>query len=268
VDVARRLYLLTLVTAAAVCAYVVYRVYWRGQEWDERREQWPEGGLETSPATATATMPGPAPAEAESMVGHSMERSSASVAARYDENGSPLVAAAEPVAHDGRPYEEPAEVRKPRLSGTTLAALGALAGAAAIALGAWAVVESTGSDEDSEAAGTVQSQELISVLSQPATERIPLQGSQGRIILVAAANGKAYLVLDGLGLAPSGRSYQAWVIRPGADAPASAAVFEGSELVVPLALAVRPGAVVAITIERAGGVPAPTSTPRIVGERT
>lgn len=265
-DIARRLYLLTLVTAAAVCAYVAYRVYRRGQT-EGSLEPWQEASLDTSaPSTATAAAgtPQQVSAEADTMVVSSMGTSSVSPDARYDENGAPVPVAAM-VASRG--YSERPEVRKPRLSGTTLAVLGALAGAAAIGLGAWAVVVNT-DDENGATPQAVESQELISVLSQPATERIPLSGSEGRIILVAAANGKAYLVLNGLGLAPTGKSYQAWVIRPGADAPASAGAFSGSELVVPLALAVRPGAVVAITIERAGGVAAPTQTPKIVGERT
>lgn len=268
-DIARRLYLLTLVTAAAVCAYVAYRVYRRGQT-EGSLEPWQEASLDTSaPSTATAAAGTPqlVSAEADTMVVSSMGTSSVSPDARYDENGAPVPVAAMVASRGADPYSERPEVRKPRLSGTTLAVLGALAGAAAIGLGAWAVVVNT-DDENGATPQAVESQELISVLSQPATERIPLSGSEGRIILVAAANGKAYLVLNGLGLAPTGKSYQAWVIRPGADAPASAGAFSGSELVVPLALAVRPGAVVAITIERAGGVAAPTQTPKIVGERT
>lgn len=257
------MYWVVLLTAAAVGAYVAYHVYWRRPA--GRREPLPAG----MPDAGSGVSGGPerASAERDSMVVTSMSASPLSPAERYDENGSPIrVVSAVPM--DGQHYEGMAP-RRQRLSGRTLAALGVLAGAAAIALGGWAVVESTDSDGTAEGAPEeIQSQELISLLSSPTTERIPLAGSDGRIILVAAANGNAYLVLDGLGLAPTGQSYQAWVIRPGAEAPASAAVFEGSELVVPLALAVQPGAVVAITIERAGGVPAPTQTPKLVAERT
>jgi hypothetical protein len=258
------MYWMALLTAAAVGAYVAYHVYRRRPV--ERREAWPTG----MPDAGAGVSGGPEQASADrgSMVVTSMSSSPLSAAERYDENGSPIrVVSAMPM--DGQHYEGMAPRTRQRLSGRTLAALGVLAAAAAIALGGWAVVEST--DEDGTAEGVpeaVSSQELISLLSSPTTARIPLAGSDGRIILVAAANGNAYLVLDGLGLAPTGKSYQAWVIRPGAEAPASAAVFEGSELVVPLALAVQPGAVVAITIERAGGVPAPTQTPKIVAERT
>jgi hypothetical protein len=264
VDIGRRLYWMALLTAAAVGAYLAYHVYRRRSA--ERREPWPAETPDTSPGVSDGSEQ--ASAERDTMVVSSMSASSLSPAERYDENGSPIrVVSAVPMT-DGRRHEG-ATPRRQRLSGRTLAGLGALAGAAAIALGAWAVVENTGSDGSVEGVPEgVQSQELISLLSSPTTERIPLAGSDGRIILVAAANGSAYLVLDGLGLAPTGKSYQAWVIRPGAEAPASAAVFEGSELVVPLALAVQPGAVVAITIERAGGVPAPTQTPTIVAERT
>ena len=48
--------------------------------------------------------------------------------------------------------------------------------------------------------------------------------------------------------------------------PESAAVFEGTEMIVPLSVAVRPGAVVAITIEHSGGASAPTQTPKLVAQ--
>jgi hypothetical protein len=202
----------------------------------------------------------PSPTGADTMVVASMDRLSPIGARAPEEDGA--VAPLTDLRQTGERLAEPAPRRR-RLSGVALAALATAVGIAAIAIGAAAVIVATDSDSSSVAQPTQQ--ELISLLSKPATERVPLQGSGGRIVLVAAPNGRAYLILDGLGLAPSGKTYQAWVIKPGAKAPASAGVFEGSELVVPLAVAVQPGAVVAITIERAGGVRAPTQQPRIVG---
>lgn len=150
------------------------------------------------------------------------------------------------------------------LSGSTIAAFAALAGVAAILLGSWAFVSSIRSDDTSS--DTAQSDQVISLLSKPSTQRVPVDGSAGRIVLAVGTGGRAYLVLDGLGLAPTDKSYQAWVIKPNAKAPESAAVFEGTEMIVPLSVAVRPGAVVAITIERSGGAPAPTRTPKLVAQ--
>ena len=151
-----------------------------------------------------------------------------------------------------------------RLSGTTIASFAALAGVAAILLGSWAFVSSVTSDDPSSE--RAQSEQVISLLSKPSTERVPVDGSAGRIVLAVGTGGRAYLVLDGPGLAPTDKTYQAWVIKPNAKAPESAAVFEGTEMIVPLAVAVRPGAVVAITIERSGGAPAPTQTPKLVAQ--
>jgi hypothetical protein len=187
-----------------------------------------------------------------------------------DQNGSNADsfegATAAPTKVDVRTVELPP---KRGMSGAAIAALAALAGVAAIVLGSWAFVTSVRSDgggSAGQAQAQSQSQQVISLLSKPSTHRVAVDGSAGRIILAVGARGRGYLVLDGLGLAPAGKSYQAWVIRPGAKAPASAAVFAGTEMIVPLSVAVRPGAVVAITIENAGGVLAPTQTPKLVAQ--
>ena len=86
------------------------------------------------------------------------------------------------------------------------------------------------------------------------------------MVLAVGTRGRAYLVLDALGLAATDKTYQAWVIKPNTKAPESAAVFEGTEMIVPLSVAVRPGALVAITIEHSGGASAPTQTPKLVAQ--
>ena len=151
-----------------------------------------------------------------------------------------------------------------RPSGPTIAAFAALAGVAAILLGSWAFVSSVTSDDTSSE--RAQSEQVISLLSKPSTQRVPVDGSAGRIILAVGTRGRAYLVLDALGLAATDKTYQAWVIKPKAKAPESAAVFEGTEMIVPLSVPVRPGAVVAITIENSGGASAPTQTPKLVAQ--
>jgi hypothetical protein len=93
-----------------------------------------------------------------------------------------------------------------------------------------------------------------------------LRGSVGRLVLVAADD-RALLVVDGLGRAPAGRAYAAWVIPPGSATPFAAATFDGSQRLVPLTRAVPPGARVGVTLEDAGGVERPTRPLRLVAER-
>jgi hypothetical protein len=177
-----------------------------------------------------------------------------------------LATAAAPVEREWQ--AEPFELPPPkRLSGATLAALGAVAGLAAIALGLWAFVSSVRDD------GSVQvvrqspaNAQAISLLSKPTTVRIPLEGGAlGSATLAVAANGRGLIVLDRLGAAPVGRTYQAWVIRPQpGSAPLPAALFTGVETVVPLTARLEPGATVGITIEKPGGSAAPTKAMRLV----
>jgi hypothetical protein len=159
-----------------------------------------------------------------------------------------------------------------RLSGVTLAALAAVAGIAAIALGTWAFVTSVRAQDDPEvvrSAPTYGAAQAISLLSKRSTERIPLEGSHGSAILAVGARGRGVLVLDGLPIAPVGRSYQAWVVEPKVRPTKhlSAAVFTGVETIVRLAQPVPVGWVVGVTLEREGGVGAPTRKLRIRAER-
>jgi anti-sigma-K factor RskA len=74
-------------------------------------------------------------------------------------------------------------------------------------------------------------------------------------------------VLHGLQDAPPGRSYQAWVVSKRGARPASAALFSSTETVVPLSVPVPPGAVVAVTVEPAGGVSSPAGKLRLAATR-
>ena len=80
-------------------------------------------------------------------------------------------------------------------------------------------------------------------------------------LVAITANRTATLHITGLSSAPSGKTYEAWVIPKG-TAPRPAALFSGGgSTSVHLSGTVPPNAVVAVTLERAGGVPAPTTTP-------
>jgi hypothetical protein len=157
-----------------------------------------------------------------------------------------------------------------RLSGATLAALAAVAGMAAIALGLWAFVTSVRDHGSTEIVRPPISEaaQAISLLSKPTTVRLPLAGADERAVLAVSSSGRGLLVLDGFGIAPVGRSYQAWVLpqRP-RSIPLTAALFTGVETVVPLTARVEPGAVVGITIERAGGASAPTKALTLTAQR-
>jgi Anti-sigma-K factor rskA len=157
-----------------------------------------------------------------------------------------------------------------RLSGATLATLAAVAGMAAIALGLWAFATSVSDDGSTQIVRPPISEaaQAISLLSKPTTVRLPLAGADERAVLAVAANGRGLLVLDGFGIAPVGRTYQAWVIsqRP-RSTPLTGALFTGVETVVPLTARVEPGAVVGITTERAGGASAPSESLTVMTQR-
>jgi len=74
-------------------------------------------------------------------------------------------------------------------------------------------------------------------------------------------------VLDGLGAAPDGREYEAWVVSPASATPIPAGTFDGTKRIVLLTRAAPPGARVAVTLEVDGGVDRPTRPLRLVAER-
>ena len=93
----------------------------------------------------------------------------------------------------------------------------------------------------------------------PSAERPGVRGA-----LVQPANGGApYLLLD-VPSAPSGKTWQAWVIR-GDQRPLPAGL-SGDLGVIILTVEVRAGDVVAVTLESTGGASAPTSTPVLTGK--
>ncbi|HZO96469.1 MAG TPA: anti-sigma factor [Gaiellaceae bacterium] len=131
---------------------------------------------------------------------------------------------------------------RPRLS-RPLAAVAAAAVAAAAGLAIWNVSLHGRLDR-----------------AQEALRGVPLNGASGSVVV---SGDEAALVLTGVGRAPAGKTYEAWVIA-GSRAE-RAGVFAGGEgtVVVRLTHAVPAGAVVAVTVERAGGVDAPTRKPFI-----
>lgn len=98
----------------------------------------------------------------------------------------------------------------------------------------------------------------VKVLSDPASRHVTLAGAKGE--LVVAPSGKAVLAVS-LPAPPHGKTYEAWVADPSIR---RAGQFGGGAFTLPVH--VPRGARVMVTIERAGGVDAPTSKPLLVAQ--
>lgn len=125
------------------------------------------------------------------------------------------------------------------------AAAAAIAASVAIGLGVW-----TATRPGEENAFT-------RVLAQPGAKVIGM-GDRGAVTV--APNGEAALVLS-VPPAPSGKTYEAWIMRPGAIKRAG--IFRGGQSATVLRIpgTVARGSVIGVTVERAGGVDQPTQQP-------
>ena len=96
--------------------------------------------------------------------------------------------------------------------------------------------------------------------AQQALSSAPLTGARGSVVFTG---GRGALVVSDLAPAPAGKTYEAWVIVNGRAYEAGLFPGGGRSTVVRLMHALRAGAVVAVTLERAGGAPQPTQKPFI-----
>jgi hypothetical protein len=286
--VRRRLVLLLVVSAAAAAA-AAYYIGRRSREVLLGRDEWQAFAEAATPTpSAPESRLGPSqsreeegPTEAAPMVVATMEATSQTAGFEHDgfeHNGSGAVAVEPEPAHAGSEaalrsiqLQALGPQRRRRGSGVTLAILGALAGAGAIALGAWGIASSISNDDSGPNATTPLAlqnvQQVVSLYTKPTSTMIPIEGSARSIILVVGAKGYGVLVLNGVQQPPAGKTYEAWVIVPKA-APKPAGLFAGGSGVVELTKRVPKGAIVAITIEKAGGVGAPTQKPKLLATRT
>jgi anti-sigma factor RsiW len=134
------------------------------------------------------------------------------------------------------------------------AAVAAVAAAAAIGLGIWA--SSLSNSLDRARSARDQQERILSIVSDPAARHFALSGSHGT--LVVSRTGAAALLVSNLGHAPRGKTYEAWVIQN--RMPRRAGTFTNATA-FRLTRPVPDHAVVAITVERHGGVDAPTGKP-------
>jgi len=198
-----------------------------------------------------------APVEALAQIGP--ERNGSATALTPPEATTVRERVARPVALPAEPWPGTAV-----LGGIAVAVAGLAIVLAAITLGLWLAGDSAGGND--ARATDADTRLALELLSKPATERAPLARTNDAIVLAVGADGLAALVLDGLAPAPSGKAYEAWVVG-GDGAPVPAAVFSGDESLVLLSRSVPRGATVAVTVESADGVDAPTKPLRLVAGR-
>ncbi len=185
----------------------------------------------------------------------------------------PLREAAAALALAVEPVDPPAELRAhivararrggevvafPRRIVPLVSAIAAVAACAAIGLGIWAAT--LRSDLSNQRSARAADEAALAVLADPSARRVPLSGREG--VLAVRPDGTAALAVNRLNRAPSGKTYEAWVVR--GKTPKPAGLFGGENgrpTLVALRLRVPAGAGVAVTVERSGGVSAPTTRP-------
>jgi anti-sigma factor RsiW len=128
-----------------------------------------------------------------------------------------------------------------------LSSAAAVAAVAAIALGLWA----TSLSRDLDGA-----ESELAVLGDPSARTY--ESANGKADLVVTQDGDAALVVRTLAPAPQGKDYEIWVFENGV--PRRAGLFERQGVAL-LERRVEPGQTVAVTLERDGGVDAPTGAP-------
>jgi anti-sigma-K factor RskA len=136
------------------------------------------------------------------------------------------------------------------------AAAAAIAACVAIGLGIWAA--SLSHSLSRERSARAREAQALAIVAQPDAQRLALVGRPG--VVAVTPGGEAALVVRRLDSAPAGKTYEAWVIEGGK--PRRAGLFPGGgSVAVRLERPVGRGTIVAVTVERKGGVDAPTGAP-------
>ena len=162
-------------------------------------------------------------------------------------------------AREERQVVVPIESARRRRSTPVLGAAAAVAAIVALAVGLWATQLS--GDLDDARLALERERRAVAVLADPGARTVALETGDGR--LVVNEEGNAVLVLEGLDPAPQGKTYELWIIDGENAAPAG--LFPGRDGVDVVGLdgTVDTGAVVAVTLEEAGGVEVSESDPLV-----
>jgi anti-sigma-K factor RskA len=173
----------------------------------------------------------------------------------YDVDLPPLPETLEQRILNAARAERPNVVPLPRRWAIPAAALAVASVAAAVVLGVWAAHLSGSLDHQTQVAKDQKA--VIDVLSD--CTKTQMQG--GSAAVCVAPTEKAVLIADSLPAASPDKTYQAWVISGKHIAPAG--LFRGGagRKYLRLTKTVPGGTTVAVTLERRGGVSAPTTAP-------
>jgi anti-sigma-K factor RskA len=184
------------------------------------------------------------------------------VALAYDIEVPPLPETLEHRILQAARSERPNVVRLPRRWAIPAAAFAVASAAAAIVLGIWASHLSNSVGHQKQTVKTQKS--VIDVLSDCA--KTTMQG--GSAAVCVAPTQQAVLIADSLPAASPSKTYEAWVIAGTRVRPAG--LFRGGagRKYLKLTTPVPAGTTVAVTLERRGGVSAPTTTPLLKGTVT
>jgi anti-sigma factor RsiW len=170
------------------------------------------------------------------------------------ESPAPPAALRERVLQDAR--AERSNVVPLRARWTPVAkALTAAAACAAIGFGVWAASLSRSLEHERSARD--QANRALAVLSDPTASRVALTGA-ARGSVVITPNGEAALIVSRLDRAPTGKTYEAWVIDKGKPVPAGTFPGGGDTSVLRLERSVPDGARVAVTLEASPGAEQPS----------
>ena len=137
------------------------------------------------------------------------------------------------------------------------AAAAAVAACVAIGLGIWGA--SLSNKLDHRTSALTAQQRITAILSDPNATTTASGDGRGRLVVSPA--GDAVLVINRLAAAPQGRTYEAWVATGAKPQPAGTFHGGGDVNVVLLPRRVPPAGTVMVTVERDGGVRAPTRHP-------
>lgn len=182
----------------------------------------------------------------------------AAAALALDVDGpSPPVRLRERIVAAAQGNRPPSVTRPRRWFHPATAGIAAAAACAAIGLGIWGVSLSNDLDRERLA---------VSIVADPTAARYPLVGARGHVVVARSRN--AALVVSNLRRAPTGKTYELWVVV--ASKPKAAGLFRGGGLMsmVTLTEKVPHGAQVAVSLEPTGGSSRPSGSLLFAAETT